>query len=188
MARTQTVQTKMVNGVDTRQLTETVEAVRQQPDLGAFHFRVRNRWVGGTLNRSEIGSFYGAGQEHTERDKPFVLDNDEAPVLLGNDTAPNPVEYVLHALAGCVTTTTVAHAAARGIRIDSIETEIEGDLDVRGFLGLSNSVPRGYQDIRVTMRIESDASPETLRALAEYSPVFNTITHAVPVHVTIEKP
>ena len=183
----QPAQQQGLNGVDVMALKQTIGAVRQQPALADFHFRATNRWLGGSRNRSTIQGFYGAGKEDDTRTEPFVLDNDEPQVLLGEDRAANPVEYLLHALAGCVTTTMVMHAAARGIPIESVESELEGDIDIQGFLGLSNDVPRGYQKIRVTIRVKSDADEQTLRALAAYSPVFNTITHATPVDVSVVK-
>lgn len=168
-------------------MKQTISAVRQQPALANFHFRATNRWLGGSRNRSTIRGFYGAGKEDDTRTEPFVLDNDEPQVLLGEDRAANPVEYLLHALAGCVTTTMAMHAAARGITIESVESELEGDIDIQGFLGLSKDVPRGYGNIRVTMRVKSDGDERTLAALAQYSPVFNTITSPTPVELRIVK-
>ena len=178
-------QRQATNGVDVPALKETIGAIRQEPALGDFHFRAANRWLGGTRNRTTIHGFYGAGKEDDTRAEPFVFENDEPQVLLGEDRAANPVEYLLHALAGCVTTTMVMHAAARGIEIESVESELEGDIDIRGFLGLSNQVPRGYSNIRVTMRVKSDADPQTLAALAQYSPVFNTVSQPTPVEINI---
>jgi len=120
------------------------------------------------------------------RTTPFVLDADEPPVLLGEDAGANPVEYVLHALAACLTTTMVYHAAARGIEIQAVHSELEGDLDLRGFLGLSNEVRKGYHDIRVRMRVKSQATPDMLRDLAQYSPVFDIVSNSLPVQVVVE--
>jgi uncharacterized OsmC-like protein len=116
----------------------------------------------------------------------FELDNGEPPVLLGADQAPNPVEYVLHALVGCLTTTLVYHAAARGITVESVESRLEGDLDLRGFLGLSEEVRKGFQAVRVQMRVKSSASPSVLRALAQYSPVYDIVSKSLPVDVSVE--
>ncbi len=175
-----------VNGVEVAQLKQIVKDVRDEPSLGRSRFRVSNRWRGGSRNRSRIAGFFGAGQEN-DHPEPFTLDCDEPPVLLGDDQAPNPVEYLLHALAGCVTTSLAYHAAARGIRIAAIESTVEGDLDMRGFLGLTDEVPRGFQNIRVTFRVESDAPPDKLTELAKFSPVLNTVAAATPIHVAIEK-
>jgi uncharacterized OsmC-like protein len=178
----------ITNGVDVSRLTATVNAIQEVPALARFQFRAQNRWLDGGHNRSSIRSFYGAGQEDDTRKAAFVLDNDEPDVLLGKDIGANPVEYVLHALAGCVTTTFVYHAAARGIRLTAVESTLEGDLDVRGILNLGGARP-GFQNIRVTMRVKGDAPDETLRELLEFarehSPVFDIISNQVPVTVTL---
>ena len=125
----------------------TIRAIAQAPTLATFTFRAQNQWMGGGHNRSTIQGFYGAGQEDTSRKSTFVMDNDEPDVLLGTDQGANPVEYVLHALAGCLTTSLVYHAAAKGIRIDAVESRLEGDLDLRGFLGMSDEVRNGYDNV-----------------------------------------
>lgn len=177
--------TTSLNGVDVTALYATIDAVRQDNGLAAFKFRAANRWLGGGHNRSSIQSFYGCRAEDGTRAHPFVLDADEPPVLLGEDQGANPVEYILHALAACLTTTMVYHAAARGIAIGAVESELEGDLDLRGFLGLSDQVRKGYQAIRVHMQVESAASPAVLRELAQYSPVFDVVSRSVPVELTV---
>jgi uncharacterized OsmC-like protein len=187
MNATQTQQ--IVNGVNVDRLMETVGAVKASPELGMFHFRAQNRWIDGGHNRTVIRDFYGAGREDTSRDTPFVLEVDEPPVLLGENHGVNPVEYVLTALAGCLTTSLVYHAAARGIRIDEVESSLEGDLDLQGFLGISDEVRNGYQDVRVTFRIKADAPRETLEELCRVaqrrSPVFDIVSHPVPVTVRL---
>lgn len=175
-----------MNGVDVDTLQKTITAVQADSSLARFQFRAKNRWLDGAHNRSMIQGFYGAGQEDTKRQEPFVLGNSEAPVLLGRDEAPNPVEYVLHALIGCLTTTTVYHAAARGIAIEAVSSEIEGDLDLRGFLGLSDKVRKGFHQIRVKMRFKTKADAETLTALSKFSPVYDIVSNSLPVSVTIE--
>lgn len=182
-----TRQQETVNGVDVERLKDTVNAVREDPSLAQFVFKARNTWLGRGRNRSSIKEFYGAGQEDTSRTSPFILENDEPEVLLGEDQAPNPVEFILHALAGCLTTTLVFHAASRGIEIESVESSLEGNIDIQGFLGLSNKVPRGYKSIRVKLRVKSDEPAEKLVELAKYSPVYNTVVGSVPVELTIEK-
>jgi uncharacterized OsmC-like protein len=178
------------NGLSVEQIFSTVKAIQSQPGLARFQFRNRNKWLGGGLNRSTIRDFYGAGQEDTSRASAFVFDNDEPPVLLGENRGANPVEFVLHALAGCLTTSMVLHAAARGIALDAVESTFEGDLDVRGLLGLSDEVRNGYERIRVKFRIEADAPRETLEELVrvaqQRSPVFDVVSHGVPVEVTLE--
>ena len=180
-----------INGVDVEKLFGTIDAIRQTPNLAVFKFRLNNEWVEGGRNRSTIKNFYGAGQEDTTRKEPFILEADEPPVLLGNDMAPNPVEYLLHALAACVTTSLVYHAAAKGIRIEEVESRLEGNIDLHGFLGMEDSVPRGYKNIRIKFRIKADVPDEQLEELVRlgptYSPVFDTITRAVNVEVGLDK-
>lgn len=176
----------IVNGVDVTALGATVAAVQEQPEIAKFQFRAKNKWLGGGHNRSEIKGFYGACQEDDTRTEPFIFENDEPPVLLGRDQGANPVEYVLHALAGCMTTTMVYHAAARGITIESIETTLEGDLDLHGFLRLDETVRNGYENIRINFKVKSDAAPEELADLARISPVFDIVSNPVNVSVNLE--
>ncbi len=175
----------VMNGVDVERLGQTITAVQKDPGLAKSQFRAINRWVSGGHNRSTIQGFYAAGQEDTSRTNPFVLDADEPPVLLGQDKGANPVEFVLHALAACLTTSLVYHAAARGIRIESMESQLEGDLDLQGFLGLSDQVRRGYKEIRVKFKVKSDAAPEQLEELTKFSPVYDIVSNPVPVSISI---
>ena len=175
----------LTNGVNVTQLMDTIDAITQQPDLARFEFRAGNRWLEGTQNVATVKSYYGACAEN-ERAEPFRFLADEPPVLCGKDEGANPVEYLLSALSMCVTTSIVAHAAARGIEIAAIESQLEGDLDVRGFLGISPSVRKGYQAIRMRMRVKSDATPELLAKLADFSPVYDVISRSVPVDLRIE--
>src|SRR5262245_13360279 len=140
--------TALINGVDTDKLFETIGLIKATPGLASFKFKIRNEWVDCGHNRSTVNTFYGASADH-ERAVPFVLEADEPPVLLGTDKGANPVEYLLHALAACVTTSMVFHAAARGITIDEVESAIDGDIDLRGFLGLDKNVRNGYKEIRM---------------------------------------
>lgn len=176
----------VMNGVDVERLGQTIQAIQKDPGLAKSQFRATNRWVNGGHNRSSIQGFYAAGQEDMSRTKPFVLDADEPPALLGQDKGANPVEFVLHALAACVTTSLVYHAAARGIKLESVESQLEGDLDLRGFLGLSDQVRRGYKEIRVKFNVKSDASPEQLEELTKFSPVYDIVSSPVPVSIQVE--
>ncbi|MHC4446604.1 MAG: OsmC family protein [Planctomycetota bacterium] len=178
---------KSLNGVDVKRLMETIDEVRQNPDLAKFSFRAANRWLGADHNQSTIKDFYGAGNEDTSRSKPYVFDAGEPQVLVGSDSGANPVEFVLHALAACLTTTMVYHAASRGIEIESVESKVEGDIDIQGFLGLKKDIRKGYQRIGVTFRVKSNASPEQLAELAKFSPVFDTISNPVDVQVKVDK-
>jgi uncharacterized OsmC-like protein len=174
-----------INGLDVQAAFDTIGAIKANPDLARFQFRARNTWVGGGENRSKIRDFYGAGREDGSRTADFEFTNGEPPVLLGNNEGANPVEFLLHALAGCVTTTLVLHAAARGIVIRELSTELDGDLDVRGLLGLDESVPAGYERIRIRMKVAADCSEEELDDLLAFtrvhSPVCNTVCRPVPV-------
>jgi uncharacterized OsmC-like protein len=176
----------VVNGVDLEVLGGTVGAIQADPQLGASRFRVSNSWVDGARNESRVTGFYGAAQEIAHR-QAFTLIADEPPILAGNDDGANPVEHLLHALASCLTTAMVAHAAVRGIRIEAMESELEGDLDLNGFLGLNPNTPRGFTDIRAKFRVDAaEGDLEAIRALAEFSPVFNTLTRGVDVDVQVE--
>lgn len=176
---------KMMNGLDTQQMFETVGAIKEQPALARFEFRASNRWIGGGENRSTIQGFYGAGREDDSRAEPFVFTNGEPPVLLGNNEGANPVEFLLHALAGCVTTTIVLHAAARGIRIERLATELDGEIDLQGLLGLDDSVSAGYKSIRMKIDIEADCTDKEIEDLIGFahghSPVCTTVCRPVPV-------
>lgn len=176
---------KMQNGLNLEQMMQTVDALKNDPSLARFQFRASNTWINGGENRSQIQGFYGAGVEDESRQVPFEFTNGEPPVLLGNNEGANPVEYLLHALAGCVTTTTVLHATARGIKIKNISTELSGDIDLQGLLALDDQVSVGYESIRIDMTIEADCSDDELEELMafakDHSPVCNTVCKPVPV-------
>jgi uncharacterized OsmC-like protein len=174
-----------MNGVDVTRLMDTIGAIKMEPHLARFEFRTSNRWIDGTRNEATVASFYGAGCE-TQRPEPFRFLADEPPVLCGSDKGANPVEYLLSALSMCITTSIAAHCASRGIMIEAMESELEGDLDVRGFLGMSDNVRKGYSAIRMRMRVKTPAPATLLRELAEFSPVYDVISRSVPVDLTIE--
>ncbi len=179
-----------LNGVDVGQLHETVELIRSQPALANFQFRLANRWLNGPRTRSTARSFFGAGQEH-QHAAPIELSADEPPVLLGTDQNANPGEYLLHALAACVTSAIVYHAAARGVAIEKIESAIEGDVDLRGFLGLDASVRNGFQQMRIKLKVKANVSEKELQEICDlgprFSPVFDSVTKGLPVHVAAER-
>ncbi|MDR7426031.1 MAG: OsmC family protein [Armatimonadota bacterium] len=179
----------VVNGVDVGQLVATVEAIKANPDLARFTFRATSEWVTGGRSRTEIRGFYGAGQEDTSRARPFVLEGDEPPVLLGTNAAPNAVEAVLHALASCLAVGFIYNAAARGIKVERLQFALEGDLDLRGFLGLSDRVRPGYQKIRLSYQVKADAPREEIVALCDYvqktSPVLDVLRNPVSVSVSL---
>ena len=183
------VSTKM-NGVDVDRLFETINAIKQTPQLADFKFSLQNRWINSGLNRSTIKGFYGVGKEN-QHQAPFTLDSDEPTVLLGGGTAPSPVEYLLHALVACVTSALVYHAAAKGIQLQEVESKVQGEIDLHGFLGLDDNVRRGYKKIKITFRIKADVPDEQLEELCQlgptYSPVFDSVTNGVPVEVSLAK-
>jgi uncharacterized OsmC-like protein len=178
------------NGINVDLLFSTIELIKKQPEIAQFKFRAKNTWVDGTHNRATVKDFYGALKEDDSR-TPLVFEIDEPPVLCGQNLGANPVEYLLVALSGCLTTSLVAHAAAKGIVVKKVFSRYEGDLDLRGFLGISEDVPVGYQNIRVFFKIEADipeAQKEELIKMAQkYSPVFNSIAKPVPVSVHLDK-
>jgi uncharacterized OsmC-like protein len=176
------------NGVDTATLFATLDAVKANPDIARFQFRAANRWVSGTHNRSTIHGFYGAMQEMTHN-QPWTLDADHPPVLVGGDNGPTPVEYVLHALAACLTAGLVNIAAARGVNLTEVTSTVEGDINLLGILGLSDDVRNGYERITVSFKLAGD-DPEKLRKVVEQSrsrsAVFDIITNAVPVTIEVD--
>lgn len=175
------------NGVDVQRLGETIGAVRENPALGRFQFRVRNKWIEGGLNRSTIQGYYGAGQENTERAKSHVHYADESPLLLGRDRGANPAEYLLHAVISCMTTTMVYHAASRGMGVSAVKSRIEGDLDLQGFFGLDEAIAVGFQEIRADVGFEGEPTPEEMSAFCRYSPVYRTVASATPVRVAVRR-
>lgn len=188
MFDTKVKETTMVNGVNVDELIGTIEAVKEQPELAKMQFRAGNEWITGSHNRTSINGVYGAGQEQT-RKKTFVLEKDEPEFLLGNDIAANPVEHLLAALAGCLTTTLVFFAAAEGVRLDEVTSEFEGDASVLGFLGLDENTRMGCDEIRVTFSIKSEAPREKIEELIELaqarSGVFDMLTNKTPVAVRL---
>jgi uncharacterized OsmC-like protein len=175
-----------VNGVDLDVLKETISAIQKDPDLAKCRFRARNRWIDANHNCTTIDEFYGAKQENRHK-QTFELHADEPPMLAGHDEGANPVEHLLNALAACVTTSMVAHSAVRGIHIEELECEIEGDIDLSGFLGLSSATPKGYTNIRMKYKVKaSEKDLGRIRALAEFSPVYSTITNGAKVDIQVE--
>jgi len=176
----------LVNGIEIDTLQNTVKAIQEEPELAKCRFHVTNKWLGANHNCTTVSSFYGARQE-IEHKQPFELHADEPPILAGQDQAANPVEHLLHALASCVTTSLVAHAAVRGIHLEEVESEIEGDIDIQGYLGLSKDVPKSYKDIRIKFKVKTDEqNTERLKRLAEFSPVYNTLINGTNVDIEIE--
>jgi uncharacterized OsmC-like protein len=179
------------NGVDTPALFATLDAVKQAPQAAKFQFRTRNEWVSGTHNRGTIDGFFGVGAERAH-ERTFVFDADHPAVLVGRDNGPTPVEYVLHALAACLTAGLANIAAARGVTLTEVRSTVTGDIDLNGLLGLNPQVRNGYQQITVRFTVTGDAAPETLRELVEQSrsrsAVYDIITNGVPVTIEVDTP
>jgi uncharacterized OsmC-like protein len=185
---TTTIENSRRNGVDTATLFATLDAVKNQNEIAKFQFRATNTWVSGTHNRSSIHGFHGAKQEMTHR-QPHVFDADHPPVLVGSDNGPTPVEYVLHALAACLTAGIANIAAARGVQLSEVSSTVEGDIDLLGILGLSDEVRNGYQQVRVSFKLRGD-DPEKLRMVVEQSrrrsAVYDVVTNGVPVSIDVD--
>ena len=177
------------NGVDTERLFATLDLIKTQPELARFQFRATNQWLGGAHNRSTIQGFYAAGDEDTSRRKAFEIDAGEPAILLGTDTGANPAEYLLHALAACLTTSIVYVAAARKVELTSVESTLTGEMDVRGALGVDDEPRNGFERIDVAFRVTGNAPDEKLREVVERaqrrSAVYDMITNGVPVAVEV---
>ncbi|NLD73599.1 MAG: OsmC family protein [Chloroflexi bacterium] len=178
------------HGVDVGRLVDTVNAVQANPDLARFRFHANTEWLGGARVRTQIQEIHQNGQEASKRSRPHEMEGDEPDVLLGADTAPNAVESVLHALTSCLAVGFSYNAAARGIDVKSLSFRIDGDLDLRNFLGIEDGPRPGFQNIRVSYRVESDAPRDQIEELCEYvqetSPVLDIIQNPVPVEVALE--
>jgi len=177
------------NGVNTEKLFATLDLIKAQPELAKFQFRANNRWIDGSHNRSTIKGFYAAGGEDTTRGEEFVVDAGEPAILLGSDTGPNPAEHLLHALAACLTTTIVYVAAARKVKLTSVESTLTGEMDVRGALGVDDEPRNGFERISASFKVTGEAPEEKLRELVsraqQRSAVYDMVTHGVPVAVEV---
>jgi uncharacterized OsmC-like protein len=176
------------NGVDTPTLFATIGAVREQPELAQFRFRASSRWLSGTHSRSRAEAFTGAGGTHSHEGE-FRFEADHPKVLVGGGQGPTPIEYLLHGLLACLTAGIANVAAARGVTLHAVESSAEGDIDLRGILGLSQEVRNGYQGIRVSFRIAGDAPPEKLREIVQQSrarsAVFDVLTSGTRVELDV---
>jgi uncharacterized OsmC-like protein len=184
------VEQKIVNGVNVTKLFGTMDAITSRPILSKFNFHAKGEWIEGGHNQITINDFYGAGQTHT-RSRPFVYDEDEPPVLLGEDHGANAGEYALATLSTCLTSTLIYHAAAQGVAIEEVETTLSGDIDLQGYLGMSEKVRNGYEKVKVAFKVKSDAPKEKIRELVELaqrrSPVFDIFSNPTPVEVALQE-
>jgi len=175
----------MTNGVDVGQIMDVIGAIEADPDYAKFQWRATNQWIEGGLSRSRIKDFFAGNAEDTSRKEAFTLDSDEPTIAAGQNRAPNSMEFVLHALASCLTGTLVYHSAVRGIAIEAVESSYTGDMDVRGLFGLADDVRKGFSKVTVNMRVKSEARSEELTELALHSPVYDIISKSLPVEFAL---
>lgn len=180
---------RIVNGVDVRKLEETIDEINEDPDRASFSFHAINEWLDGTRNRTVVNKYSGVNTS-VELKKPFIMQADEPPTLLGEDSAPNAIMSLLHSLASCLSVTIVYNAAIRGMIIDELTIEMEGDVDIHGFLGLSQEVRPGFQDVRVKIDLKSDSSRREIEDLLRYSqkvsPVLDSLRNRIPVEIVLK--
>lgn len=172
---------ELTNGVDVSQLMNVIGEINEDQNYAKFQFRASNQWINGGLSRSRIKEFHAGNAEDSTRNQEFILDADEPLIAAGHDSAPNAMEYVLHALASCLTGSMVYHASVRNIRIDAVESSYTGDMDVRGLFGLAEDVRKGFNKVSVKMRVKSQASVDELTECAMFSPVYEMVSKALPV-------
>ena len=175
----------IVNGVDTDRIVELATNMAQDDNFGKFRFRANNKWINGSRSRTSIKNFYAGNDERTERAQALTVDADQPVFLAGENTAPNAVEHYLNSLVSCMSTTVVAHASVQGITIEALDISAEGEMDARGFFGVSDGVNRGYNNVNVEIRAKTSVDEETLRKLISYSPVYEMVSRAIPVEVNI---
>ncbi len=178
-------QNNTVNGVDVSQIMMVIGHIEADPTYAQFQWRATNQWIDGGLSRSSIKGFFAGNAEDATRSQAFTIDADEPGIAAGTDTAPNPMEYILHGLASCLTGTLAYHAAVRGIEIEEVESSVTGDMDVQGLFGLSESVRKGFNKVAVDMRVKSDSSVEELTEMALFSPVYDIVSNSLPVDFTL---
>ncbi|MFD1562187.1 OsmC family protein [Haloarchaeobius amylolyticus] len=177
----------ITHGVDVEQLSQAVEAITEEPEGGQFRFRAETEWTDGLQCVTTIDDFDQAGERvHTQE---FHVEGDEPEQILGKRSAPNAVELLLAALGSCLSVGYAANAAAMGIELHDLRFELEGDVDLRGFLGISEDVRAGYNTVTCTAYIDADASEEELAELRKKvettSPLLDNITNAVPLETDI---
>ena len=175
----------IVNGINTDRIIELATNMTQDENFGKFRFRVDNQWISGSRSCTSIKDFYAGGDERTERAQPLTVEADQPVYLGGQNSAPNAVEHYLNSLTSCLSTTLVAHASVQGIPLEELEISAEGQMDARGFFGVSDDVNRGYTSINVDIKAKGSTDEETLRELASYSPVYEMVSRGIPVELNI---
>ena len=177
----------IINGVNSEHVVDLAGNMQRDEGFAQFRFRATTNWIDAAHSRSTIKAYFAGHEERTDRGAPHSVDADQPYFLGGTDRAPNPVEYVLHALNSCLTVTLVSHAAVQAVELEAVETSSEGVMDARGFFGISDEVNKGYKRIRVRMQVKSDASVDALTAMAMHSPVYEMLSRAVPVDFELTK-
>ena len=180
--------TSVNNGVNVGALLAAREALRGAPDAAKFTWRASCKWQSGTHSKSKVQSFHGLGAEQKHKTE-FSFEADHPEVFASEDFGATPVEYVLVALASCLTAGVAAVAQNRGIQLRSVEAKIEGAMDIQGILGIDSDVRNGYDDIRVTFRIDADASKKEIEALVaqsqKRSAVYDIVANPTNIKVDV---
>jgi uncharacterized OsmC-like protein len=175
------------NGVNVQALLDAREALKGAPEATKFNWRATCKWENGTHSKTTIQQFHGLGQQQSHK-KAFTFDADHPEIFASADNGITPIEYVLVGLASCLTAGVAAVAQNRGIQLRSVESKLEGKMDIRGILGIDSDVRNGYDDIKVTFKIDADAPKKDIEAIVaqsqKRSAVYDVITN--PVNVTVE--
>ena len=177
----------LVNGIDTEKVIALATKISEDEGYGQFTFRANNQWINGSRSRSEIRGYYAGGSENTGRKQTLTVDADQPDFLAGQNTAPNSAEALLHSLISCLSTTLVYHASVQGIQLEDVIVSAEGDMNARGFFGISEDVNKGYERVRVNMQVKSDADVDTLTTMAMHSPIYEIVSRSVPVEFNMTK-
>ena len=177
----------LVNGIDTEQVVNLATKISEDEAYGKFTFRANNQWINGSRSRTSIQGFFAGGKENTGRNQVLTVDADQPDFLAGHNTAPNSAEHLLHSLISCLSTTLVYHASVQGIPLDDVVVSAEGEMNARGFFGISEDVNKGYERVRVNMQVKSDEDVDTLTTLAMHSPIYEIISRSLPVEFNMTK-
>lgn len=169
------------NGVDVEQILSVISKIEEDPSYAKFQWRANNQWIDGGLSQTQVKDFFAGNAEDVTRKNGFIINADEPIIAAGQDSAPNAMEFLLHALASCLTGTLIYHAAVRGIKIEAIKSSYKGDMDVHGFFGLKDNIKKGFNKVTVSMHVESNATAEELKDLALYSPVYEILSQSIPL-------
>ena len=173
-----------INGINTDRVVELAARMSQDDNYGKFCFSAQNEWINGSRSKTKIQNFYAGNSEQIERTTPLFVEADQPAFLAGENTSPNAVEHYLHSLTSCISTTIVAHAAVQGISITKLSVSAKGEMDARGFFGVSDEVPRGYSKIKINILSKTNSDQETIRSLINFSPVYEMASKSIPVHLS----